>query len=262
LVPERLQGKAFVADFVLPLLETIEANSMVTGLINIFIQQAYIASFVRCYSAACLTDLPLFDTSMLLPANSLKYSVARAKRFFFQNGTLRFIQFCKAEELLQFKFSEAWLNQWDDFSKYTCLNPDRFLGLSLGGIMEIKRKQIQTIEQHLNECVEVLEACYQDTLEGAVLKRSARKKIREVNELMTEREDELLVLLADIDEADKLALKDNLAIARDPDANHETKERARAAILTTAKKIGEKLLDVGADAAVKLMLRSAGLDPS
>lgn len=132
--------------------------------------------------------------------------------------------------------------------------------MGAGEIMIVKRKQIENIEKHLNECVEILEACYEDTLSGAVLKRSARKKIKEISELMSEREDELLALLSDADDSEKTSLKANLAIARDPDSNQETKQQAKTAVLKAAKKIGDKLLDVGADAALKLMLRSAGLD--
>jgi hypothetical protein len=260
LVPDRLQGRAFVADFVLPLLETTEASPMITRFINTLIQRAYISSFARCYSAACLSDLPLFDTSMLLPASIPQYSVARAKRYFFARRNLAFIQFCKAEELLRFKVSDAWRNEWNEFSRFTWLNPWAATSTPVGGIMQVKRKQIDTIEKHLSECVEILEACYEDTLGGAVLKRSAQKKIREVSELMSERESELLALLTDVNDVDKSALKQNLAIARDPESSEETKGRAKTAILNTAKKIGDKLLDVGADAALKLMLRSAGLD--
>jgi hypothetical protein len=260
LVPERLQGKAFVADFVLPLMETTEASPIVARFINTLIQRAYISSFAEGYSAACLSDLPLFDTSKLLPPSSRQYSVSRAKRYFFQRGNLTFIQFCSAEELLQFRFSESWRNEWSEFCEVTWVNPYEDLRIDPGGIMELKRKQIESIESHLNECVEILEACYQDTLEGAVLRRSARKKIKEVNELMSERENELLALLIDVNEADRTTLKRNLAIARDPDTSEEAKQGARTAILNTARKIGDKVIDVGADFALKLMLRSAGLD--
>lgn len=264
LAPERLEGQAFVGDFVTPLLPFSKAPEVVLRFINILIQRAYINSFVQSFDAACLDDLPLFDTSILLPEDRARYSVSRAKRYLYKKGMLRFVEFCTPEELLRYKLT-SWLRESELFCIFTRLNQQlNFLtthgDLIYGGIMKAKLKQITAIENHLNECVEVLEACYEDTLGGALLRRSASKKMQEVNLLMAERESELLTLIADVSEADKMALSENLTIARNPESSGDEKSKARTVILTTVKKIGDKIIDMGGDIALRLMLRSAGLD--
>ena len=123
LVPERLEQNAFIADFVTPLLDLHEqAHDFTNKYIGILIQRAYIDSFLKTYGAACLDDFILFDTSSLLPKDKSRYSLARAKRFFYTRGLLDFITFSDAAELLNFKLSEQWIRDIKIFCSYTFLN--------------------------------------------------------------------------------------------------------------------------------------------
>jgi hypothetical protein len=427
-VPERLEENAFIGDFVVPLLPLKSVQEPVTRHINVLIQRAYINSFLKSYEAVCLNDLPLFDTSILLPADRPRYSVSRAKRYFYRSKKLKFIESSDAEQFFKYKLSDAWSCEWEQFCTYTCLNPgfyytngndepiymkdffisynqaDRswaewiawqleeagyttviqawdfrpgsnfvlemdkaaketkstitvlsqdyldalythpewtaafardpkgekgtllpvlvrecelkgllaqviyinLMGLEEGTArdrllvqvrrgrakpiimpgfpgarhhsvlerpcfpgalppvrgesMKHKQKHIKAIEKHLNECVETLEACYEDTLGGAVLKLNAKKKIKEVNELIAQREDELLSLLTDMPENEKYILRKNLSIARNPDSSEKEKAGAKGIILSTVEKIRDKIIDVGGDVALKLIMRSVDLD--
>ena len=115
-VPEKLQGQAYISEYIIPLLEVDENyKTQADTFINQFITRAYIKSFLDEYEAVCLKDIPVIDSDAILPNEekyrhlsyafwvnvlyNLKYKHKRA---------LEYVRQCSGDELIEFKYSEKW----------------------------------------------------------------------------------------------------------------------------------------------------------
>ncbi len=115
-VPEKLQGQAYISEYVIPLLEVNEkCKTQVDTFINQFITRAYIKSFLDEYEAVCLKDIPLIDSNAILP-NEEKYRhlsytfwVNILYKLKYKNrSALEYVRQCSGDELIEFKYSEKW----------------------------------------------------------------------------------------------------------------------------------------------------------
>lgn len=117
-VPQKLGSKAYISDYILPLLPiNSEFQKNADYMINSFITQSYIASFLDEYDAACLTNIPIMDSNVVLPSNTKqKYNyisyariVQKLKLLKYRNtNALEFVKKCTTYELIEFKFSSEW----------------------------------------------------------------------------------------------------------------------------------------------------------
>lgn len=118
LLPENLNGKAFISDYVLPLLPINASHKQSANFIlNAFITSEYINSFLKEYDAVCLKDIPLIDTKAILPLEgernfiSYKHYIKKLKSTNYKRiNALEYINNCSAEELFYFKESKTWRN--------------------------------------------------------------------------------------------------------------------------------------------------------
>lgn len=117
-VPRKLGSRAFISDYILPLLpidhEKVNDAEMI---LNAFITRKYIASFLKEYNAVCLKDIPIIDSNSILPEstdNSFQYVsyseiVRKLQRLKFkENNAFSFISNCSVYELIEFKHSPEW----------------------------------------------------------------------------------------------------------------------------------------------------------
>jgi hypothetical protein len=117
-VPERLENAAFISDFVIPLVKFKNSNSVqVNNHLNKIITKAYIESFLNDFNAVCMTDFPLFDTSIILPENRSHLSVRKIIRILEETRKIDYIKNITGKELLYFKQSR----EWDIFIKTSIL---------------------------------------------------------------------------------------------------------------------------------------------
>lgn len=106
-VPENLGNRAFISDYVLPLLSIDTSPKNVSLYINAIIQRAYINSYLSNYNAVCISDFTIFDSTLLMPS-SRWFSFTRAKRHLHQKGLLQFILTADSPTLLNFRLSNDW----------------------------------------------------------------------------------------------------------------------------------------------------------
>ena len=71
-LPSRLRDRAYISEYILPLLpikEETYAKNKADSVVNAFITKEYISSFLKEYKAVCIKDIPLIDSSILLPSD-------------------------------------------------------------------------------------------------------------------------------------------------------------------------------------------------
>lgn len=116
-IPERLGERAYISDYVTPLLEMGEEREELTNrFVNVFITREYIASFLKEFpNATALCDIPYINSSEILPKNLgrdyISYSelVTRLHQLQYKGqSALQYISFCSMDELYAFKYSKQW----------------------------------------------------------------------------------------------------------------------------------------------------------
>lgn len=117
-IPHNLRDKAYISDYIVPLLPIEKYNIYKTDYyINTLITRSYIASFLDEFNSACLTDIPFIDSKTILPENSdgkycyISYSdILRLLKISKYNNrcSLEFLLGCNAYELIEFKYSATW----------------------------------------------------------------------------------------------------------------------------------------------------------
>lgn len=117
-MPSRLGDKAYISEYILPLLPIKEeAQAKGDSLINAFITKEYILSFLKEYKAVCMKDIPLIDSKIVLPDDeSLEESHISYKDFaqvlynkeYKNKRTLVYLDKCNGYELVEFKNSPIW----------------------------------------------------------------------------------------------------------------------------------------------------------
>lgn len=117
-VPHKLGNRAFISDYILPLLpiENEKAKNA-DYILNVFITREYIASFLKEFNAICLKDIPIIDSNSILPKeldDSSPYisyiEIANKLKMLKYKGVnaLSFVENCSAYELIEFKNSSEW----------------------------------------------------------------------------------------------------------------------------------------------------------
>lgn len=110
-IPDRLEDRAFIADYVLPLMPVKQDRKLYEKLenhINAVITKAYIESFLNEFNAVCIKDFSLFDTSPVLPNIGGHISFLKLKRMLYQKKMLHTMQSYSADKLLAFKSTDKW----------------------------------------------------------------------------------------------------------------------------------------------------------
>lgn len=117
-VPRKLGERAYISDYILPMLPIDIGNKEYADyILNCFITKEYIASFLREFDAACLKDIPIIDSNLILPnlsnGDDVYFSYAKVAihlKLTKYKGTnaLSFIENCTAYELIEFKNSIEW----------------------------------------------------------------------------------------------------------------------------------------------------------
>ena len=117
-VPRKLGERAYISDYILPMLPIDIGNKeYADNILNCFITKEYIASFLKEFDAACLKDIPIIDSKLILPSSlnsedvCFSYTeVAVHLKLTKYKGTnaFSFIENCTAYELIEFKNSIEW----------------------------------------------------------------------------------------------------------------------------------------------------------
>lgn len=131
-VPDLLEGKAFISEYVVPLLP-LDANKiqMADTLLNNFITQCYVKSFLDEYDAMCFSNIPLIVSERILPSpkdntNYIPYNtyVENLQAVTFQEMSVKdYINQCSAFELVAFKTSPFWKREVQRIEE-TILHPN------------------------------------------------------------------------------------------------------------------------------------------
>lgn len=108
-VPERLGHTAFIADYVLPLLQLPLRIPLDSREINAFITQQYNYSFLRELNAAwCLVDLPFADSRPVLGELRRHISFHKVLQLWGQLGIDRFLLNSNDSKLIRIRNTETW----------------------------------------------------------------------------------------------------------------------------------------------------------
>lgn len=108
-VPERLGNTAFIADYVLPLLQLPSLIPLDTREINAFITQQYNYSYLRELNAAwCLVDLPFADSRPVLGELRRHISFHKILQLWGRLGIDRFLLRSNDNELIRIRNTEIW----------------------------------------------------------------------------------------------------------------------------------------------------------
>lgn len=117
-IPHKLGERAYISDYILPMLPIDTRNKEHADyILNCFITREYIASFLKEFDAVCLKDIPIIDSSMILPNQSnsddVYLSYAKIATYlkltkYKGHNALSFIENCTAYELIEFKHSLEW----------------------------------------------------------------------------------------------------------------------------------------------------------
>lgn len=117
-VPQKLGKRAYISDYVLPLLP-IDSEKIKSAdyFLNTIITREYISSFLKEFNATCLKDIPILDSHAILPYGTndeeqyISYNeLASELKVLKYRGlsALAFINNCSAYELIEFKNSVEW----------------------------------------------------------------------------------------------------------------------------------------------------------
>lgn len=118
-IPERLENRAYISDYVVPLLEVDSSIYEVTNrFVNVFITREYIKNFLLEYqTATALCDIPYINSNEILPTipgrdyiSYSKYAVLLQRQQYRNCSALDYILNCTAMDLLEFKNSIQWYN--------------------------------------------------------------------------------------------------------------------------------------------------------
>lgn len=164
-VPERLGKKAFISEYIMPLLPINDYfRKKYDSLINTFITQEYILSYLREYKAVCIKDIPLFDTTFLLPndKNWVNKHISFKEVFeYLQNlnykkeNLIRFISSCNDIQLIELKNSSFWMGAIETFieskdNKKSSLK-NKFIYHNEKGVFKVQKPKIFIIHGHDEE---------------------------------------------------------------------------------------------------------------
>lgn len=126
-IPSQLGGRAYISDYILPLLPIKnERVRDADNFLNVLITREYISSFLKEYNASCLKDIPIIDSSVILPNDKesndtyISYSevALRLKTVKYrEKDALTFINDCSAYELIEFKSSLTWQTILESLTK-------------------------------------------------------------------------------------------------------------------------------------------------
>lgn len=126
LIPERLGKRAYLSDYIVPLLSIDDELKKPTNrFVNVLVTREYIASFLREYvNATVLCDIPYIDSREILPElcdrEYISYAnyLRKLRRMEYRGmSALQYIMKCSAEELFEFKYSDQWKGLFDAESK-------------------------------------------------------------------------------------------------------------------------------------------------
>ncbi len=109
-VPERLGKTAFIADFVLPLLQIPTLTSHDAKEINAFITQQYNYSYLNELGACCLVDLPFADSRSVLGELKGHISYRKLLQLWRRLSIDHFLFQATESELIYVRNTEAWSN--------------------------------------------------------------------------------------------------------------------------------------------------------
>lgn len=120
-IPHKLGERAYISDYILPLLPIEKSKEKnVDYMLNVFITREYIASFLKEFNAMCLKDIPIIDTNIILPEDTMDArsyvsydEIATKLKILKYKGmsALEFINNCSAYELIEFKNSPEWIGR-------------------------------------------------------------------------------------------------------------------------------------------------------
>lgn len=116
-VPDLLGRKAFISEYIVPFLPLkYQELQAADTLLNNFITQCYIKSFLDEYDAMCFSGIPIIDSERILPKNIDKsryipYTIYAQKLFpkIIKNKPFMvYINECEVYELTEYKNSKQW----------------------------------------------------------------------------------------------------------------------------------------------------------
>ena len=115
-IPERLGEKAYISQYITPYFRPSELDKVkLDNIINCFITREYIRSFLDEFHAVCMTNIPLFNASLVLPDGAeyrhLSYSdyekALRISKYKGKNA-YKYVEKVDFMRLYEFKYSEVW----------------------------------------------------------------------------------------------------------------------------------------------------------
>jgi TIR domain len=107
-LPGKLGNAAFIADYVLPLLQLSNLSSQDNNEINAFITQQYIHSYLNELDAFCLVDLPFADSMSVLGDLRRCISYRKLLHLWKLLGIDGFLFRASDDELISLRIAEAW----------------------------------------------------------------------------------------------------------------------------------------------------------
>lgn len=123
-MPQKLGEKAYISDLIVPLLP-IEKNylSETNSIINSFVTNEYIKSFLNEYNAYCFKNLPIIDDSLFLydidESKLISYKSvviwAMKTKFDHYSNLFNYVNKCNAYQLIELKYSCLGQDLINDF---------------------------------------------------------------------------------------------------------------------------------------------------
>lgn len=118
-VPDLLEDKAFISEYILPFLPLDEPKVRIADtILNYFITQRYVESFLVEYDAMCFSNIPLIDSKRILPNSNdhsryIPYNKYAEKLYAVSIKDMplkEYITQCSALDLIALKNSDLWGN--------------------------------------------------------------------------------------------------------------------------------------------------------
>lgn len=124
-IPDRLEKRAYISSYIVPFLSVEKENrSTAEKIVNEFITEQYIKSYLCEYQAYCLKDIPYIDSSRILPDDmedhfiSYSHFASLLKSLTWNNiPAFDYIGNCDVMDLVLFKNSQIWHNALNVYEK-------------------------------------------------------------------------------------------------------------------------------------------------
>ena len=157
-MPQKLGDRAYISDLIVPLLP-IEKKylSDFNNIINTFVTNEYIKSFLNEFNAYCFKDLPIIDDSLFLydidGSKLISYKsvvVWGIKKKYKNNCHLYdYIKQCNSYELIELKYSPLGQLLIEDFYDNNLLTSKEYNKISKTNIVNVRSKEGNDMEHVL-----------------------------------------------------------------------------------------------------------------